>query len=152
MASPKRSSANRKRERIVPVRVIRGPRPSRAQAPTGTPHQRVADASNRRTPAPVLADRRMVMWTSVVVAAAIIFVLWLGFLKADLRRSTSPDTFFNKIRNEFSRVFSGFRSDPSSGTNTNDAALQELRSRVFPELKDRQFITNDTTSNANATP
>ncbi len=93
------------------------------------------------------------MWTGVIVVAAAIFILWLGIARSNLSQPSASDSFFGKIYSELSNFFKQFKTfkAPAATTNANPE-LEDLRGRVFPEIKDQEFSTINDNQNVNAAP
>lgn len=95
----------------------------------------------------------MLMWTGVIVVTAAIFILWLGIARSNLSQPSASDSFFGKISSELSDFFEQFKpfKAPEAATNENPE-LEDLRDRVFPEIKDQKFSTSNDNQNVNAAP
>ncbi len=92
----------------------------------------------------------MLMWTSVTAVSLAIFIFWLFFLRTNLSRPVPSDTFLEKIKNEFSVWLAKLRPFPATPQNDNaNSELDELRSKVFPDIGDQKFRTTNEGNNVN---
>lgn len=74
------------------------------------------------------------MWVGVAVVAALIFVLWIGYMRQTLTTPQGdPQNFFGKIVNEVASVFKRF-GKYKPAVNSQEQELNELRNRVFPQI------------------
>lgn len=74
------------------------------------------------------------MWVGVTVVAAVIFVLWIGYMRQTLTTAQGDkQTFFGKIANEISSVFKKF-GKYKPPVNSQEQELNDLRNRVFPAI------------------
>lgn len=74
------------------------------------------------------------MWVGVTVVAAVIFVLWIGFIRQTLTTAQGDkQTFFGKIADEISSVFKRF-GKYKPAVNSEEQELNDLRNRVFPVI------------------
>lgn len=146
MAGPKRpTKANKGRTQVVPIRVVK---PSIARPPataaTMMPQQverKRGKVRQQRLPKSE-SDRRMLMWGGVILIAVVIFVAWIGFIQSDLSRRSGSDTLLSKIRSEFTDFLNRVHLlRTNANTNATDPELEDLRKRVFPEVKDQEFST-----------
>lgn len=80
------------------------------------------------------------MWVGVALVTVAVFVFWLGFMRTYQPSASGSDTVFEKVRAQVTSFFQGvhlFRApEPSEQQELND-----LRQRVFPEIKDQSFTT-----------
>lgn len=87
------------------------------------------------------------MWLGVVSVGLIILIVWILTLKWNLSTTSGSDSLLGKIRTELTSFFSRFTTKKNTNVNAEDKALQELRERVFPEIKDQEFQTTNTSGN-----
>lgn len=142
MPGAKRAISGKKnRTQVVPVRVVKSTAPRRTETPASVTTERLRP---RRKLPKSERDRRTLMWAGVVLVALIVFIAWIGFVRSDLARQSGSDNLLGKIRSELSAFFGKLKLFKSANDNTNavDPELQDLRNRVFPEIKDQQFTTN----------
>ncbi len=113
------------------------------------------------TPGRTIGNRRLLMWVGVGLVSAVIFGFWVVFLRNDLSRPSKPDTAFERVRTEIRSFFAKLRPfKPDLDTRTpEERSLDELRSRVFPDIKGGSSTTNGNgntnegeTVNGNANP
>ncbi len=147
MPPQKKTASSQKRERAVPVRVVRTARPVRQEIAELTPMSAPVTPMKQQPKSP-MNNRRKMMWTGVIVVSAVVFVLWIGYMKQSLTTSSNNnDSFFTKIARDLKDVFSKFKLPGSNTENANDRALNELRNSVFPEIK---VENTNTVVNSNA--
>ena len=79
------------------------------------------------------------MWAGVVVAAAIIFVVWIAIIRIDLSSPSGSDSLFGRIKSEIQNLFT--LGGTNSNTNAPDAELNDLRDRVFPVINSGSTVT-----------
>jgi len=151
MAAPKKPAPSPKRERTVPVRIVKSVRSARpVQEPATTP----APAGQQQDrPFRPMSNKRKLMWAGVIIVSTIILVLWVGYMQQTLTASSnSNDSFFTKIGHDLKDAFSKFRWPGSNAENTNERELNELRNSVFPEIKVQDSTTSTATNgNTNVT-
>jgi hypothetical protein len=89
------------------------------------------------------------MWLGVAASMLVILVVWVLTLGWNLSKTSGSDSLLGKIRTELTAFFSRFTSKNSQNTNTDDKALQDLRNRTFPEIRDQEFQTDNGNANVN---
>ncbi len=135
MPPKKKAASNQKKERVVPVRVVRPVRSER-------PEPNVQEPTPDRTPSvpqqkrsPPMNGRRKLMWAGVIAVSIVVFVLWVGYMKQGLASSSDGnDSFFTKIGRDLKDAFGKLKFPGFNRENTNDRALNELRNSVFPDI------------------
>lgn len=130
----------------MPVHVVKSTASRRAETPVPSPIKsgKAERPQSKRKLPKFERDRRWLMWSGVVLAALIVFIAWIGFVRSDLSSRSGSDALLGKIRNELSGFLGKLKLFKTANQNTNavDPELQDLRNRVFPEIKDQQFTTD----------